>query len=69
MKRSKRTYPTLKAWREATGLNQREAAQILGTTQTTYSRFERQARAPKPERAKAISQKTGVPFESVLGVA
>lgn len=64
-----RSYPTLKAWRTAMQLNQREAAKQLGLTQSLYSKFERQTHRPRPERAKAISEKTGVPFEIVLRVA
>lgn len=66
---SKRTYPNLKTWRGEMGLNQRDAAKRLGVSQPVYSRLERQARAPKPQLAKAISLKAGVPLESVLGIA
>lgn len=65
----KRPYPSLKHWRNEHGLAQREAAERLGVSQPYYSRLERQARAPKPPLAKAISEQTGVPLESILGLA
>lgn len=68
MKRTK-TYPSLRAWRAALGLNQRDAAQLLGMTQSLYSKIEVGQNAPRPKRGKTIADKTGVPFESVMGVA
>lgn len=65
----KRPYPSLKQWRDACGFDQDEAAEYLGMSQGYYSRVERQLQAPKPPLAKAISDKTGVPLETVLGVA
>lgn len=64
-----RSYPSLKAWRDAQGWTQREAATALGVTQALYARVELRLGAPRPLRAKAISEKTGVPFETVMGVA
>ena len=64
-----RTYPSLLAWRTANEMNQREAARSLGVTQALYARVELRRGAPRPKRAKAISDKTGVPFEIVMGVA
>jgi len=63
------TYSSLKAWRLAQQMNQREAASLLGVSQTLYARTEAKRGAPRPLRAKAISEKTGVPFEIVMGVA
>jgi transcriptional regulator with XRE-family HTH domain len=68
MKRVK-TYASLKAWRTAQELNQREAARALGVTQALYARVELGRGAPRPLRAKTISEKTGVPFEILMGVA
>lgn len=65
----KRTYPNLRTWRNESGLSQREAARQLGVSQPAYSRFENQARAPKPRQAQAISRTTGVSLESILGLA
>lgn len=68
MKRVK-SYASLKAWRAAQALNQREAAKALGVTQALYARVELGRGSPRPQRAKAISDKTGVPFEILMGVA
>ena len=64
-----RSYPTLKAWRAALGLNQRDAALLLGVSQSLYAKTESGHNRPRPLRAKTISEKTGVAFEIVLGVA
>lgn len=69
MNRKRRTYPDLKTRRKELGLSQQQAANELGLTQSVYSRIERQVRAPKPQAAKAISEKSGVPLESILGIA
>lgn len=64
-----RPYPTLKHWREANGLNQREAAGRLGITQSEYSKLETGKRTPRPKRLTAIVHETGVPLEVLLGIA
>lgn len=64
-----RPYPTLKHWRDARGLNQREAAALLGITQSEYSKLETGRRTPRPRRLKAIVEVTGVPPEVLLGIA
>ncbi len=68
MKRIK-TYPSLKAWRTARGLNQRDAAKLLGVSQPVYAQVELGRGRPRAPRGKAISEKTGVSFEVVMGVA
>lgn len=68
MKRMK-THPTLLAWRTAKGWTQTQAAEYLGLTQSLYGKVEAHDVAPRPKRGKAISDKTGVSFESVMGVA
>lgn len=68
MKKQQPTYRSLREWRDALDLTQEAAAARLGVEQSSYSRFENRARAPRPRMAKAISQKTGVPLESVLGL-
>jgi len=68
MPKQKQTYPTLKAWRDALDITQEVAAARLGLRQWAYSRIETRTRAPRPRIAKAISLKTGVPLESVLGI-
>lgn len=64
-----RTFPTLAAWREATGLSQMEAARVLEISQTSYSRLERRIVATRGKRARAIWRKTGVPVEVLVGAA
>jgi transcriptional regulator with XRE-family HTH domain len=68
MKKRYTTFATLKAWRAALALSQEAAAAKLCLSQPSYSRFENRVRAPKAKLAKAISDKTGVPLESVLGL-
>jgi len=64
----RRRHPSLLAWRRHLRLNQRDAAVILRISQATYGRFELGVRAPKPRLGKAIAEKTGVPFEKVMGL-
>jgi len=64
----KPNHPSLKRWRELERLNQEDAARQLGITQAYYSRLERGVQFPRRQLAKAISDQTGVPFETVLGV-
>lgn len=66
---SARTYPTLKAWRKAQRIRQNEAAKRLGVSQGYYSRLERQIKFPHAHTAKVITDKTGVPLETLLGIA
>lgn len=68
MKRT-RAYPNLKTWRAANGLNQREAARKLGISQAVYSRAESGIGRPRVRDAVIISERTGVPLETVLCVA
>jgi transcriptional regulator with XRE-family HTH domain len=67
--KNKRRYSSLKAWRLGQRLSQVEAAEILNVSQGEYSRYEAGQRPPKPHRAKAIADVTGVSLASVLGVA
>lgn len=64
----KKTYRNLRAWREATFERQMDAAAFLSLNQGHYSKLERGLQAPRPQHAKAISAKTGVPIESLLGI-
>lgn len=68
MKRVK-SYPSLLAWRTARRLSQREAAKILGVSQPVYAQVELGRVRPRAPRGKAMSLKTGVAFEVVMGVA
>lgn len=64
-----RPYPNLRTWRAARDLSQRQAAQLLGVSQITYSRIERGVRAIKGQQAKKIMELTGVPLEILVGAA
>lgn len=64
-----RSYPNLLTWRRAQQLNQRDAAAMLGISQTYYSRLERGEQAATGKRAKGIMAKTGVPLEILVGAA
>ncbi len=63
------TYRTLRSWRRATFKKQMDAAAFLSLSQSYYSRLERGLQAPRPKYAKAISEKTGVSVERLLGIA
>jgi DNA-binding XRE family transcriptional regulator len=66
MESSEVTYPTLFHWRTAARLNQQEAAQILGITQSHYGKIERRAIAARGKLAIRIATKTGVPIETIV---
>lgn len=66
---TQRSYPDLKTWRDAHELCQREAAEQLGISQKSYSRFERGQRFVKGELAARLMDQTGVPLEVLVGVA
>jgi transcriptional regulator with XRE-family HTH domain len=65
----RKEYPTLLAWRTASGLSQREAAAILGLTQATYSRMELGRTVPRRLALKRVLDRTGVPLEVLVRVA
>jgi len=65
----KRPYPNLKTWRDENRLSQHEAAAQLHLSQSFYSRIERGVYRPAPVKAKAISDCTCVPLETVLGLS
>ncbi len=74
MKTSRRTigprpYPTLRAWRQAQGLNQRDAAVLLEISQKSYSRVESGQQYVKGQLAARLMSRTGVPLEVLVGVA
>ncbi len=69
MPTKKRPYPSLKVWRHEARLKSGDAARFLAVSPSYYSRIERQQKAPMARIAKAISEKTGVPLETILGIA
>lgn len=62
-----RPYPDLATWRDAHGLSQQKAADLLGMSQTRYSRLERGVQPARGKRAKSIMAQTGVPLEVLVG--
>lgn len=66
---SPRSYPNLKTWREAKDFGQREAADHLGISQKSYSRFERGERFVKGKLAERLMARTGVSLEVLVGVS
>jgi transcriptional regulator with XRE-family HTH domain len=68
MPKRKRPYRTLKEWRVANFPNQEAAAAALSLNQGHYSKIERARVPPRAPLAKVISDKTGVPLETILGL-
>lgn len=55
------THP-LKQWRADNGLTQEAAAQILGLTEPSLSRYEKGRRIPSLTQAAKLSEITGIPI-------
>jgi hypothetical protein len=69
-RRKRESFPSLLSWRLFLRLSQRQAADLLGVSQSTYARLEAgKGKAPRPALGKVISDRTGVAFEVVMGVA
>jgi hypothetical protein len=67
-RRARARLNTLKDWRTALGINQREAAAAFGMTQAMYSRLERRDQFAKPKLAQRLSILTGVDLDVLLGL-
>ncbi len=67
MTRNKMRHPTLKAWRDALGVTQRDASKRLKMSQSHYSKLERRTHITTGPRARGISEKTGVPVAELVG--
>lgn len=63
------SYPDLRSWRDAKGFSQRQAAKLLGISQTYYRRLEIREQAASGKRAKTIMAITGVPLAILVGAA
>ena len=69
-KPSRRSEPTtdagarLRQWREGIPLNQKQAGERFGVTQTTWSRYERGDTKPGPTLAAKIAAETDIPAEA-----
>ena len=59
---------SLKGWRLRHNLDQREAARIIGVSQTTFARMEALKRYPRPSLAKKMRVITGLPIEVIMGI-
>jgi transcriptional regulator with XRE-family HTH domain len=57
------TRHPLTKWREARGLNQKAAADLLDLNRPTLCRFEKGRRFPSLTQAAKLSEKTGIPIE------
>ena len=68
-RKAQRRYPTLRAWRDASGFTLQEAADSLGLPLTTYWRYEQGVRQPRRDMTRHIMVSTGVSIEFLAGVA
>lgn len=68
-KQSPEQPQTLAEWRDRQGLNQSDAAKILGISQGYYNRLERRIQVPRRTILKRIAVRTGVPVADLMGVA
>lgn len=68
-KRIQPRFKSLLAWREAHGLNQRDAADHLGITQGAYQKAEVGLVTPRRVALKRIVAITGVPVEVLARIA
>jgi DNA-binding XRE family transcriptional regulator len=59
---------SLKGWRLRHNLDQREAARILGVSQSTFARMEALKRYPRPSLAKKMKVITGLSIEVIMGI-
>jgi transcriptional regulator with XRE-family HTH domain len=67
---NKRNTSGLRAWRQASGLTQAEAATILGMTQSYYTKLERHVcRYPNLDLAKRIMRRTGITLNELVGLS
>jgi transcriptional regulator with XRE-family HTH domain len=61
-------FKNLRAFRLGRDLSQRECGALVGKSQITWSRWERQLRYPDPPLAKRLAKITGVPLNTILGL-
>ncbi len=67
--RRRKGFVSLKEWRDAQGLSQAEAAELLEISQKSYSRFETGQRYVKGPLAARLVARTGVSLGVLVGVA
>lgn len=56
----------LRTWRQNHNLTQPQAAQRLGLTEPTLSRYESGKRMPRLKRAAKLSEITGIPLDQFV---
>lgn len=59
-------YPTILAWRDALDLSQKDAAKVLGISQSHLCNIEKGVRLAGRRLAKRISATANVPLETLL---
>lgn len=62
-------FNSLKAWREAHELSQREAAGQFGVSQGAWNKIELGLRTPRKALLAKLAHGTGVPVEVLTGIA
>lgn len=63
--RTRRAFPTVQAWMDATGTNNRRLAGLLGITESHLSNVLRKSRKCSLYLALKISKLTNVPIETI----
>lgn len=69
VRKTPKTYATLLAWRQAHGYTLQQAADALDLPLTSYFHLERHERMPRRDTLKRVHEQTGVPVQSLVGVA
>jgi antitoxin component HigA of HigAB toxin-antitoxin module len=64
--RTRRAYPTLQAWMDATGTNQQELARLVGIKQPHMCNILRKSRRCSLFIALKLSRITNVPIENIV---
>jgi len=62
-------HSSLRAWRRAMGLTQRQAAAQLGISQSYYYKLEAKTQTPRKGILKTVTARTGVPVDELMGIA
>jgi transcriptional regulator with XRE-family HTH domain len=60
---------TLRDWRLARGLTQKQAAAVFGCAQSSWANYEQGRRRPRRDLARRLIDHTAVPAEVILGLA
>lgn len=68
IRRTKRAYPTLQKWMDATGTSQPELAKVLAISQSHLCNILRGNRSPSMKLALRIANLTNVPVETIATI-